>query len=144
MSLEILENKDAICDVINQFSNLECDVHKQAEFFTEDTHIMVHMGDTLAMDIHGRAEMEKQFSAFTSAVKASHHMNGQQVIRFSKDGQTAENVHYCRAVLVTHEGDRDVLSDNYIRYIDTLVKVDGQWKIKIRDQYFVITRQQNL
>lgn len=144
MSLEILENKEAIRNIIDQFSNLECDVHSQMAFFTADVHVMVHMGGTLAMDIHGRDEMEKQFLAFTGSVKASHHMNGQQVITLSEDSQTATDIHYCRAALVMEENGQDVVTDNYIRYTDTLVKKDGKWKISVRDQYFVITKKQVL
>ena len=85
MSLEILEAKEAIREVIDRFSNLECDVHAQMPFFTEDTHVMVYMGGNLAMDIHGREELEKTFSGFTSGIKSSHHMNGQQVITVTGD-----------------------------------------------------------
>lgn len=44
MSLEILEAKEAIREVIDRFANLECDVHAQMPFFTEDTHVVVYMG----------------------------------------------------------------------------------------------------
>lgn len=138
MSVEILEAKEAIRTVIDRFSNLECHVHEQAKLFTEDAHIMVHMGDTLAMDIHGRREMEKQFSAFTASVKASHHMNGQQVITIADDGRSATDVHYCRATLMVEENGKNAVKENYIRYTDTLVKENGRWLIKERDQYFVI------
>ena len=136
MTMEILEAKEAIREVIDQFANLECDVAAQAKFFTEDTHIMVHMNGQLAMDIHGAAEMVKQFGAFTASVKASHHMNGQQVI--TVDGDKAQDVHYCRAVLLTEQNGQEVIVDNYIRYIDQLVKQDGAWRIVERDQYFVM------
>ena len=59
---------------------------------------MVYMGDKLTMDIHGRDTLEKQFSAFTGGIKASHHQNGQQVI--TVEGDTAIDVHYCRAAVV--------------------------------------------
>ena len=136
MTMEMLEAKEAIREVIDQFANLECDVAAQAKFFTEDTHIMVHMNGQLAMDIHGAAEMVKQFGAFTASVKASHHMNGQQVI--TVDGDKAQDVHYCRAVLLTEQNGQEVIVDNYIRYIDQLVKQDGAWRIAERDQYFVM------
>ena len=136
MTMEILEAKEAIREVIDQFANLECDVEAQAKFFTEDTHIMVHMNGQLAMDIHGAAEMVKQFGAFTASVKASHHMNGQQVI--TVDGVKAQDVHYCRAVLLTEQNGQDVIVNNYIRYIDQLVKQDGVWRIAERDQYFIM------
>ena len=137
MSIEMLEAKEAIREVIDQFSNLECDVEAQAKFFTEDTHIMVHMNGTLAMDIHGVGEMVKQFSAFTSSVRASHHMNGQQVI--TVNGDTAQDVHYCRAALLVEQDGQEMISDNYIRYIDQLVCQNGAWRIAERDQYFVMT-----
>ena len=142
MSLEILEAKEAIREVIDGFANLECYVHAQMAFFTEDVHIMVYMGGKLAMDIKGRDEMETQFSAFTGGVKASHHMNGQQVITIN--GDKAVDVHYCRAALVLEEGGHDIVSDNYIRYTYTLVRKEGQWKISKREQHFVITKKQAL
>lgn len=142
MSLEILEAKEAIREVIDGFANLECDVHAQMAFFTEDVQVTVYMGGKLAMDIKGWDELEKQFSAFTGGIKASHHMNGQQVITI--DGDKAVDVHYCRAALVLEEDGRDIVSDNYIRYTDTLVRQDGQWRIAKREQHFVITKKQAL
>ena len=67
MSLEILEAKEAIREVIDGFANLECNVPAQMVYFTEDVHVMVYMGDKLTMDIHGRDTLEKQFSAFYRA-----------------------------------------------------------------------------
>ena len=142
MSIEMLEAKEAIREVIDQFSNLECDVEAQANFFTEDTHIMVHMNGTLAMDIHGVDEMVKQFSAFTSSVRASHHMNGQQVI--TVNGDTAQDVHYCRAALLVEQDGQEMISDNYIRYVDQLICQDGVWRIAERDQYFVMTENRSV
>lgn len=137
MSLEILEAKEAIREVIDGFSNLECDVPAQGKYFTQDTAVQVYMDGKLAMDIHGLDELTSQFSAFTVGVKASHHMNGQQVITVT--GDTATDVHYCIATLVSPEDGKDFMTVNYIRYIDTLVKVDGKWLIKNREQHFVIT-----
>ena len=142
MSLEILEEKEAIREVIGRFSNLECDVPAQQALFTKDAHIMAHMGGTLAMDIHGSEEMRNQFESFTKAVKASHHMNGQQVIEI--EGNTATDTHYCRAALITEENGKTYITDNCIRYVDTLVKEEGTWKISIRDQYFVIVEKKEM
>lgn len=162
MSLKILEEKEAIREVIDRFSNLECDVPAQQALFTKDAHIMVHlkelclqilihtkdahimvhMGGILAMDIHGSEEMRNQFEGFTKTVKASHHMNGQQVIEI--EGSTATDTHYCRAALITEENGKTYITDNYIRYVDTLVKEEGTWKISIRDQYFVIVEKREM
>lgn len=108
MSLEILEEKEAIREVIDRFSNLECDVPAQQALFTKDAHIMVHMGGILAMDIHGSEEMRNQFEGFTKTVKASHHMNGQQVIEI--EGSTATDTHYCRAALITEENGKTYIT----------------------------------
>lgn len=142
MSLEILEAKEAIREVIDVFSNLEIDVPAQMQLFTEDARVKVYMGGNLAMDITGRAELEKQFGAFTGGIKAAHHMNGQQVI--TVDGDTAVDVHYCRAALVTEEDGHDVVTDHYIRYTDKLVRQNGEWKISEREQHFVISKKQTL
>ena len=132
MSLEILEEKEAIREVIDRFSNLECDVPAQQALFTKDAHIMVH----------GSEEMRNQFEGFTKTVKASHHMNGQKVIEI--EGSTATDTHYCRAALITEENGKTYITDNYIRYVDTLVKEEGTWKISIRDQYFVIVEKREM
>ena len=142
MSLEILEAKDAIREVIDGFSNLECDVVAQGMYFTQDVHVMVHMNGQIAMDIHGLDELTRQFSAFTVGIKASHHMNGQQVI--TVNGDTAVDEHYCVATLVSPEDGKDMISINYIRYRDTLVKQGGKWLIKERDQHFLITEKRAL
>ncbi|MDY6084037.1 MAG: hypothetical protein SPI25_02130 [Dialister sp.] len=60
----------------------------------------------MTMNIHGRGEMEKQFSAFTASVEASHHMNGQQVITIADSGRSAIDVHYCRANFIVEEPER--------------------------------------
>lgn len=139
MSLEILEEKEAIREVMDRFSNLECDVKKQSEFFTEDCLIRIHAGGKVTMEMKGREEMVRKFSGFAAAVKASHHMNGQQVIEIH--GNTASDIHYCRTVLLISMNGKDYFYDHYLRYEDRLVKMDGIWKIKVRDQYFVMSER---
>lgn len=139
MSLEILEEKEAIREVMDRFSNLECDVKKQSEFFTEDCLIRIHASGKVTMEMKGREEMVRKFSGFAAAVKASHHMNGQQVIEIH--GNTASDIHYCRTVLLISMNGKDYFYDHYLRYEDRLVKMDGIWKIKVRDQYFVMSER---
>lgn len=139
MSLEILEEKEAIRELMDRFSNLECDVKKQSEFFTEDCCIRIHAGGKVTMEMKGREEMVRKFSGFAAAVKASHHMNGQQVIEIH--GNTASDIHYCRTVLLISMNGKDYFYDHYLRYEDRLVKMDGIWKIKVRDQYFVMSER---
>lgn len=137
MTLEELTEKDAIRDVIDRFSTLELDVDSQAKLFTEDAHIEVFMNGKQTMDIHGREDMIKQFGGFSGAFSNSYHMNGQQVISLDGDNK-ATDTHYCMAALIGKDDDgNQTITNNYIRYTDTLVKVDGNWLISNRHQEFV-------
>lgn len=140
MSLKTLEEKEAVREVIDRFANLECDVASQMVFFTDDTHVLVSMSGKKIMDIHGKDELYKTFSAFTCAVRASQHMNGQQVITL--DGKRASDRHVCRALLLTEEEGGLFLTDNAISYDDTLVKTPEGWKISERIQNFVIVKKE--
>lgn len=45
---------------------------------------------------------------------------------------------------ILEENGKTYITDNYIRYVDTLVKEEGTWKISIRDQYFVIVEKREM
>ncbi|WP_218121342.1 nuclear transport factor 2 family protein [Actinomyces ruminicola] len=72
-----------------------------------------------------------------AGVNSSFHINGQQVITI--DGDTATDVHYGQALLVQEQDGKDVLQSHSIRYIDTLVLRDGDWRISSREQHFVVS-----
>ncbi len=137
MTLEEMQAKMEIQELVGKFSNLEINVPAQMALFTKDTRVKVFMGETLAFDIHGVEELEKIFSQFTAAVRRSHHMNGQHVIKV--DGDKAEGVLYCRAALVTEENGKEFISDNFIWYEDKYAKVDGKWLIAARTSHFIIS-----
>lgn len=137
MNLEEMQAKMEIQDLVGTFSNLEIDVPAQMKLFTKDTHVKVYMGENLAFDINGVEELEKIFSQFTAAVKNSHHMNGQHVIKV--DGDKAEGILYCRAALVTEENGKKFISDNFIYYEDVYKKIDGKWLIAARTSHFTIS-----
>lgn len=137
MTVEEMQARIEIQDLVGDFSNLEVDVPPQMKLFTKDTHVKVYMGEKLAFDIHGVEELEKVFSQFTAAVKRSHHMNGQHVIKI--DGDTATGILYCRAALVTEEDGKEFISDNFIYYEDVYKKVEGKWLIAARTSHFNIS-----
>ena len=137
MTVEEMQAKMEIQELVGKFSNLEVNVPPQMKLFTKDTHVQVYMGEKLAFDIHGVEELEKIFSQFTAAVKRSHHMNGQHVIKVN--GDTAEGILYCRAALVTEEDGKEFISDNFIYYEDVYKKIDGNWLIAKRTTHFNIT-----
>lgn len=137
MTMEEMQAKIEIQELVGKFSNLEVNVPPQMKLFTKDTHVQVYLGETKAFDIHGVEELEKVFSQFTATVKRSHHMNGQHVIEV--DGDKATGILYCRAALVTEEDGQEFIADNFIYYEDTYVKQNGEWLIKERISHFVIT-----
>ena len=142
MTVEEMQAKIEIQELVGNFSNLEVNVPPQMKLFTKDTHVKVYMGENLAFDIHGVEELEKIFSQFTAAVKRSHHMNGQHVIKV--DGDNATGILYCRAALVTEEDGKEFISDNFIYYEDVYKKVDGKWLIAARTSHFNITDKHQL
>ena len=142
MTIEEMQAKMEIQELVGTFSNLEIDVPAQMALFTKDTHVKVYMGENLAFDIHGVEELEKIFSQFTAAVKRSHHMNGQHVIKV--DGDKATGILYCRAALVTEEDGKEYLADNFIYYEDVYEKADGKWLIAARTSHFNITDKHGL
>ena len=137
MTAEEMQARMEIQDLVGTFSNLEIDVPAQMALFTKDTHVQVYMGEKKVFDIHGIEELEKIFSQFTAAVKRSHHMNGQHVIKV--DGDKATGILYCRAALVTEEDGKEFIADNFIFYEDVYEKIGGKWLIKARTSHFNIT-----
>ena len=137
------EHKEAIREVIDLFSTLEIDVAEQAKLFTPDVHVEVYAADgSLMMEFDGRDNLIKNFGAAMASVKTAYHINGQQVITI--DGATATDIHYGKALLVQEVDGKDALVDHSIRYIDTLLLVDGQWLISRREQHFIISETRSL
>ncbi|OJV56730.1 MAG: hypothetical protein BGO38_11215 [Cellulomonas sp. 73-145] len=144
MSLEILEAKGQLKELVDTFSNLadEKRIADQMSLFTPDTKVQVFMGDDLLFDIDGTAQLEETFNAFTANVKRSNHMNGQQVVQIA--GDTATGIAYCQVKLVSDEGDKEVIVDSSIRYDDEYVRQNGRWLIKTRISHFSINDKRTL
>lgn len=137
MTLEELQARAEIRELVDRFANFEIDVPAQMALFTKDTHVRVYMGTTLAFDLHGIEELEKAFSGAVQGVKRSQHMNGQQVVELN--GDTATGTLYCRVVLITEEDGREIFNDHCVIYEDVYAKEGGRWLIKARTSHFVIS-----
>ena len=97
--MTVLEQKEAIREVIDRFSTLEIDVKEQAKLFTPDAHVEVYAADgSKMMEFDGREKLIELFGGAMAGVKTAYHMNGQQIITI--DGDVATDIHYCQASLV--------------------------------------------
>jgi hypothetical protein len=144
MSLEILQAKAELKELVDTFSNLadEKNIPGQMPLFTPDTTVKVYMGDELLFDISGTKQLEEVFTGFTANVVRSFHMNGQHVVKI--DGDSATGFLCCQVKLVSEEDGREIISNHSIRYDDEYVRQNGTWSIKTRISHFSINDKRAL
>ena len=145
MSMEVLEAKAELKDLVDTFSNLADvkDARSQGGLFLPDGWLEFQMGlDGEINRIEGREALVQAFAATINPCKAVYHINGQHTVTVS--GDTAEGVAYCQATLVNTEDGRDVATTNYVRYADLYAKMDGKWYIKRRRTTFLISEKRVL
>jgi hypothetical protein len=96
--------------------------------FTPDTRFLVYMDAHAAeptQELHGRDSLAPVFDDLNRYV-ATMHFNGQSMVQL--DGSRASGESYCLAhhLSVAEDGQRTLMVAS-IRYLDELVKQDGQW-----------------
>ena len=104
------------------------DAKGQMSLFTPDTHFVVFMNakdPTPSQDLHSREALAPVF-ADLNKYDATTHFVGQSTI-FSLTSNRATGEAYCLAHHVTVEGENRRLMVASLRYLDTFVKVDGDW-----------------
>jgi ketosteroid isomerase-like protein len=104
------------------------DAKGQMALFTEDTRFLVFMDATAVeptQELHGRESLAPVFDDLNQYV-ATMHFNGQSTIVL--DGGRATGESYCLAhhLKAGQDGQRTMMIAS-IRYLDELVKQDGQW-----------------
>ena len=145
MSIEILEAKAELKDLVDTFSNLADvkDAASQGELFLPDGWLEFQMGmDGEVNKIEGREALVQAFAATINPCKAVYHINGQHTV--TVNGDEAEGIAYCVATLVNDVDGKDIVTSNYVRYSDLYAKVDGKWYIKRRRTTFMISDKHEL
>ena len=104
------------------------DAKGQMALFTEDTHFVVYMDardPEPTQELHDRGSLAPVFDAL-NAYAATMHFNGQSTIELQGDRATGES--YCLAHHLTEadDGSRTMMVAS-IRYLDTMVKREGEW-----------------
>ena len=145
MSIEILEAKAELKDLVDTFSNLADvkDAAAQGELFLPDGWLEFQMGmDGEINKIEGREALVQAFAATINPCKAVYHINGQHTV--TVNGDSAEGIAYCVATLVNDVDGKDIVTTNHVRYSDLYAKVDGKWYIKRRRTTFMISDRHEL
>ncbi len=104
------------------------DAKGQMSLFTADTHFVVFMNakdPKPSQELHSREALAPVF-ADLNKYAATTHFVGQSTI-FSLTSNRATGEAYCLAHHVTVEGENRRLMVASLRYLDTFVKVDGDW-----------------
>ena len=104
------------------------DAKGQMSLFTADTHFVVFMNakdPKPSQELQSREALAPVF-ADLNKYAATTHFVGQSTI-FSLTSNRATGEAYCLAHHVTVEGENRRLMVASLRYLDTLVKVDGDW-----------------
>jgi SnoaL-like domain len=104
------------------------DAKGQMSLFTADTHFVVFMNakdPKPSQELHSREALAPVF-ADLNKYAATTHFVGQSTI-FSLTSNQATGEAYCLAHHLTVEGEHRRLMVASLRYLDTFVKVDGDW-----------------
>ena len=111
------------------------DASGQKSLFTEDTHFVVYMdgqGSEPTQVLDGREALTPVFDDL-NRYQATMHFNGQSTIALEGDRASGES--YCIAHhLFTDDGNRKLMVA-WLRYADTFVKIEGEWRFAERNLY---------
>ncbi len=100
----------------------------QMSLFAEDTHFAVYMNAkdaTPSMELHSREALAPVFADLNKYDATTHFIGQSTIFTLSADRATGET--YCLAHHITVDGNKRRLMLASLRYLDTFVKVDGDW-----------------
>ena len=104
------------------------DAKGQMALFTADTHFVVYMNAKDAkptQELHSREALAPVFAALNQYDATTHFVGQSTIVTLSDDRATGEA--YCLAHHVTVDGDKRRLMVASLRYLDTFVKMEGEW-----------------
>jgi ketosteroid isomerase-like protein len=112
------------------------DAKDQMALFTEDTHFVVYMNTkdpTPSQELHSREALAPVFAELNKYDATTHFVGQSTIFTLTPDRATGEA--YCLAHHVTVDGGKRQLMVASLRYLDTLVKIDGGWFFSERRLY---------
>ena len=112
------------------------DAKAQMALFTADTHFVVYMNAKDPMpsqELHSREALAPIFADLNKYEATTHFVGQSMIFTLTADRATGEG--YCMAHHVTVEDGKRRLMLASLRYLDTLVKMDGSWLFAERQLY---------
>ena len=112
------------------------DAKGQMALFTEDTHFVVYMSakdSTPSQELHSREALAPVFAALNQYSATMHFLGQTTILTLTGDRGTGET--YCMPHHLTIDGDNRHLMIAALRYMDTFVKMDGEWLFAERKLY---------
>jgi len=112
------------------------DAKGQMTLFTEDTHFAVYMNTkdpTPSQELRSREDLAPVFAELNKYDATTHFVGQCTIFMLTADRATGEA--YCLAHHVTVDGQKRRLMLASLRYLDTFVKVDGEWLFAERKLY---------
>ena len=112
------------------------DAQGQLSLFTPDMHFVVYMNakdPAPSQELHSREALAPVF-ADLNKYDATTHFVGQSTI-LTLDARRGTGEAYCLAHHVTADGGKRRLMIASLRYLDTFVKLDGEWLFSERRLY---------
>ena len=108
----------------------------QMSLFTTDTHFVVYMdakNPTPSMDLGSREALAPVFADLNQYDATTHFVGQSTILTLTNDRATGEA--YCLAHHVRIDGDKRRLMIASLRYLDTFLKIDGEWLFSERRLY---------
>ena len=112
------------------------DAKGQMSLFTEDTHFVVYMNakdPTPSQELRSREDLAPVFAELNKYDATTHFVGQSTIFMLTTDRATGEA--YCLAHHVTVDGQKRRLMLASLRYLDTFVKMDGEWLFAERKLY---------
>jgi hypothetical protein len=112
------------------------DAKGQMSLFTPDTHFVVFMNakdPAPSQELHSREALAPVFADLNKYDATTHFVGQSTIFTLTSDRATGEA--YCLAHHVTVDGGKRRLMLASLRYLDTVVKLDGAWLFSERLLY---------
>ena len=120
----------AIREIIEAYAHCaeRRDAKGQMSLFTPDTHFVVFMNakdPTPSQELHSREALAPVFADLNRYDATTHFVGQSTIFTLTSDRATGEA--YCLAHHVTVDGAKRRLMLASLRYLDTVVKINGSW-----------------